>query len=406
MSFKNIKEVFDNALSHLTVDEAFLKDVSQYGKYFVNKNDEHVQFFGSNLLGVHAVRFLPEDRLNWTVDLLDIDEYETRRNVVKLPTVNETWIRGTDVMNISCLYLVHRVFNSDLSPKLKEQGMMDILLVMHYKLISSLMAHNFKYPTDEATAMAVYAALSKKYALKAYGSWHAVFVARCKDIIDRKSIHMRTIDKFNDDGAIQYMITDIQGRLKSMVKNLNKVFYDIRTQNAKILTVSGRVQLADGAVVRDMQRNLPPFKRYIHEVVLDKPRFIKTELVQVISSMMPTMAEKLLFDALFALHDKCSKNDKSALKLIDETMLHAFQHLGSDKAITGRTPDVGEIVSKLRGLYTASRSTDPVLQVMRDIASDLVKKNVKTKNESMIAAVRTGLLLYIVLRAFSKGYYG
>lgn len=406
MSFKNIKEVFDNALSHLTVDEAFLKDVSQYGKYFVNKNDEHVQFFGSNLLGVHAVRFLPEDRLNWTVDLLDIDEYETRRNVVKLPTVNETWIRGTDVMNISCLYLVHRVFNSDLSPKLKEQGMMDILLVMHYKLISSLMAHNFKYPTDEATAMAVYAALSKKYALKAYGSWHAVFVARCKDIIDRKSIHMRTIDKFNDDGAIQYMITDIQGRLKSMVKNLNKVFYDIRTQNAKILTVSGRVQLEDGAVVRDMQRNLPPFKRYIHEVVLDKPRFIKTELVQVISSMMPTMAEKLLFDALFALHDKCSKNDKSALKLIDETMLHAFQHLGSDKAITGRTPDVGEIVSKLRGLYTASRSTDPVLQVMRDIASDLVKKNVKTKNESMIAAVRTGLLLYIVLRAFSKGYYG
>jgi len=166
------------------------------------------------------------------------------------------------------------------------------------------------------------------------------------------------------------------------------------------------VQLEDGAVVRDMQRNLPPFKRYIHEVVLDKPRFIKTELVQVISSMMPTMAEKLLFDALAVLHDKCSKNDKSALKLIDETMLHAFQHLGSDKAITGRTPDVGEIVSKLRGLYTASRSTDPVLQVMRDIASDLVKKNVKTKNESMIAAVRTGLLLYIVLRAFSKGYYG
>jgi len=229
MSFKNIKEVFDNALSHLTIDEAFLKDVSQYAKYFVNKNDEHVQFFGSNLLGVHAVRFLPEDRLSWTVDLLDIDEYETRRNVVKLPTVNETWIRGTDVMNISCIYLVHRVFNSDLSPKLKEQGMMDILLVMHYKLMSSLMAHNFKYPTDEATAMAVYAALSKKYALKAYGSWHAVFVARCKDIIDRKSIHMRTIDKFNDDGAIQYMITDIQGRLKSMVKNLNKVFYDIRT---------------------------------------------------------------------------------------------------------------------------------------------------------------------------------
>jgi hypothetical protein len=36
--------------------------------------------------------------------------------------------------------------------------MTDVLTILHYKLFSSLMAHFFRYPADEKTATATYAA--------------------------------------------------------------------------------------------------------------------------------------------------------------------------------------------------------------------------------------------------------
>ena len=166
----NIKSVLDASCASLKIDSRLLKDIHRYGQLFCNKNADHVQFFGGNLTGVNPIRFMASDKNEWVDELLSIDEYTTRQAIIALPTIDAEWIRGTDVMNISCLYLAHRVMNSALPHNTRIQGMTDILLVMQYKLLSSLMAHFFRYPADEATALATYAALSKKYAIKQHGN--------------------------------------------------------------------------------------------------------------------------------------------------------------------------------------------------------------------------------------------
>ena len=400
----NIKSVFDVACKDIKLDNSFLKSIHAYGQSFVNRNEDHVHFFGSNLTGVYPVRFKSADRIEWIDDVLSIDEYAIRQAIVELPSVDENWKRATDVMNLSCLYLVHRVFNSSLNPKQKEQGMTDLLLVLQYKFISSLMAHYFPYPADEKTALATYAALSRKYSLKQEGTWHGVLLKRAKDIMSKQSVHYQTIARFDDDAAIVYMVTDIQGRLRNMLKKLWSVFEMVRSHEAKIHTTAGMVELDGKMVVRDISRNYPPYRRYLNEVIHDKNRFVKQELVDVIASAMHTMPEKLLIDSLNYLCD--NSNNKDVEVLLDETLTHAFEYLSTDSRAQSKFNDIPMLISKLRALYMASRSSDPSLLKMREIGEKIVKKAVKTTNTSVIAAVRTGVMLYIVLRTFSKNHYG
>ena len=53
----------------------------------------------------------------------------------------------------------------------------------------------------------------------------------------------------------------------------------------------------------------------------------------------------------------------------------------------------------------SARSTNPELLQLRELAQKIVKRATGSRNESTIAAVRTGLLAYIVLRAYSMRYY-
>ena len=136
-------------------------------------------------------------------------------------------------MNLSCLWMAHKFKNSNLSVKLKQEAMFETLMIMHYKLITSLMAHFFPYPVNPEISQMIYDELSLKFSLKREGTWMGVLKERCEDIISDKSIHARTLTSFDNDPDIQYMVTDIQGRLKSIIKNLWKVLDDILKRDMK-----------------------------------------------------------------------------------------------------------------------------------------------------------------------------
>lgn len=402
----SIKQIFDDALVDLTLDKELFKRIKKYGQEFVYKNDEHINFFGSNLTGVYAVRFKTTDRNDWNLGILDIDEPAVRKQIIMLPTVKETWVRGTDVMNISCLYLVHRIYNmANLGPNEKYDAAMDVLMALHYKLISSLMANYYPYPADIRLAQMTYANLSKKFSIRQHGSWYKVLENQCKNILSPTGIHKRTIERFNDDGAIQNMITDVQGRLRAMVKKLWAVFEEVRSQNNKLMNVSGKVDLGDKVVVRDLLRTDTPYVRYLGEIVLDKKRFIKKELIAVVGEVMQTMPEHLLEDVLVRLCDNAINRDKETLELLDETLLHAFDYMSKDKYMKNKLSNLGTILIKFRALYMASRSKEAKMLRMRDLAEKIAASSAKTKSSTVIASLKTGLLLYIILRTFSMDHY-
>ena len=92
-------------------------------------------------------------------------------------------------------------------------------------------------------------------------------------------------------------------------------------------------------------------------------------------------------------------------ELLDEVLLHAFDHFSKDRYASLKLNDLGSMLIKFRALYVASRSKDDKLMNMRDIAEKLVRESCKTKSGVIVYSVRTGVKLYILLRAFTMKHY-
>lgn len=402
-----IKDVFDEVARHVVVDVKLLKRIHEYERAFVNRNEDHIAFFGGNLTGVHPMRFRPIDRDNWFNDVLDIDEIELHDQLASLESISAEWKRASDAMNHSCIWLLYAILSSKhLSPAQKEKGAVDVMLVLQYKFLGSLMAHYFPYPADEATMLAVYAQLSRKYAIKNAGSWSALLQKRAEEMLQPRSIHHKTYTTLGPDSAINYMISDIQGRLREIIKSIWAVFANVRKEGVKIGTERSMMDTDEGMVLKDRTRQYSTFLRYAHDIIGDRPSWIRAELINVVSDAMHTMPPKGLVDTLewMSLNHRVRGGDEVE-KLIDETLLHAFELIAADRDLMGTRQGLAPLITKLRSLYMASRMSDPTLLKTKELADKIVTKAIASKNTSVIASVRTGVQLYIVLRVLTMKHY-
>ncbi len=404
---KNIRGVFEEYCGDIKIDRRFIRMLRQMRLAFVNRNSDHVQFFGGNLLGVYPVRYRTSDREQWYDEVLEANESDLVKAVKDLDSIDPTWVRASDPVNLSVVWLMYRIHNSSaLSARDKEQGLMDVLLMLQYKFISSIMSHFFPYPADHAVAVATYEALSRKFDLKKYGSWQALLEARAEAIMARSSIHYTTYTKLTDDDAIVYMVSDIQARLREIVKKTSAVFYRVKEQNLRISSTSSTIEIDGMSEILDRQRDHSRYTRYLHSIITDKPTFIRQELVDVVGDVLHTMPERYLKETLEYCSDNYgAKGDKRIEKLIDETLLHAYEYLSNNRGVMSGPSDLGSLITKLRNIYMASRMSDPVLIGMRDLAEGIVKDSISSRNKAVMASVRTGLQIYLILRAFSMNHY-
>ena len=402
----SIKDVLDSHCKHLKIDAALAKKVNLFLTHFKNKNPDHVNALGSNLLGVYPMRWIPSiDQNDWCEDLLHIDRLAVRQDIIALPTIDENWKRATDVVNLTCMWLTHKFFHSNLPIRVKEQAMRDTLMVYHVKIFSSLLGHYFPYGVDEGIAAAVYAELSKKFEIKRQGTWGRVLEQGCEDLLDEDSIHFQTIKRFDDDDAVVYLVSDSQLKVRSKFKYIWEVLEKVRATNQRFVSVGSTVELNGELHIRDLERLVPKYKRYIEDVCREKNRFYKTDLAEVVCSVMPTMNEGMFATVLQTFPEKYATHHKLAKEIVETTIEHLFNTVLADNDIQSQLGNIAEVVARTRGLYTSSRSTDPNLMKMRKAGETFIKKECKINSPTQLSALRTGLLLYIVLRTMAMNHY-
>lgn len=351
------------------------------------------------------MRFRPADRDAWFNDVLELDELALEDGIREVPAIRSDWKRASDVMNHSCIWVMHAILSSPkLSPAQKEQGCVDAMLVLQYKFLGSLMAHFYPYPADQGVMLKAMNQLSRKYALKVAGTWSKLLESRAEEISSPRSIHRVTYERFDNDKAIIYMINDIQGRLREMVKSMSAVFYDVRREGGSIKTEKSVMDIDGTAVLKDKTRRYSSYIHYAHDVIGDSNSFVRDELLDVISDAVQTMPPRLLRETLewMSLNHRV-KGAEEVEELVDETLIFAFDLMASDREMLGK--NLMHLLGKLRSLYMASRMADPTLIKTKALAESIVSKAVRTKSGSVIASVRTGLQLYIVLRTMAMPYY-
>ena len=405
--FESVKNVFESICTEVTADRHLANKLQYLQLSFVNKNPDHIEFFGGHLTGVNTVRFTSEDSDRWFNQILEVSETAVEEPLHSLKDINPDFFISSSPLNLSVVWIVHILQHSPkLSDKQRHEAQVNALLYLQFKFFCSLLFHYFRYPADRELAEATYATLTNKFTLKIRGSWLAVFRQRAEDILSTSSPHYDVIERMDSDIGVVKMLNDVQGRLRDMLKNIYGVMMRVHESGARIISTSSVIEHDGVSILKDRTRGLGVYTTYIKSVIPDKNSFIRSELLGVNESIVQTAPPKLVRQTLEYLSDNYLRKDTRKInQLVDDIMVHAFGYLLEIQGSLKSGIDLVGLLERLRGIYTSSRSTDPDLLALRENMEDIVKKAIDTKTAATIASVRTAVLLYIVSRAFTMRHY-
>ena len=402
-----LKKFYDETFPTLVASKGLADRLTEFQIKFITKNQDHMEFFGGNLTGVQIVRFTPQDMDKFFIDVLEIDEEEVREGLHQLPVIKTDRKVTSDPFNNTCMYVIH-LFLSDgkLPDKIKEQGAKACALILLYRYLTSQLYNGFKYPADPQVAIATYASLNNKFILKQLGSWNAVLEARTTDLIEKGKLHYNTLFSYYDDDAILYAIADSQGRIRDMFKNIYSKFMEVHERGKRISSSSNSFTFEGEEFLKDKTKGLAIYVNYLKSIIEDKRSFIKEEIVAAVADVVHTASPKLIEESLEWMSDNTKyTNQKEIGEFVELTLIHSFNYLQDNRTVTSRTNDLITLVQRLKGVYMSSRSTDKDLMRLRELGEKILKKSIKSKNSSVVASVRTALMLYIVIRAFMMNHY-
>lgn len=406
MQQTTLKQICDEMSQHLEFNTTLAKRINRYVGDLMNRNEAHTMFFGSNLTGVYPLRFKTSDRNEWFIDIKeDFDEFVLHKRVIKETGLPANWVRATDSFNIDCLYTIHRFINSSLPEKEKTDACEKVAMALNIKLMGAIMGWYFKHDVDERVAQEVYARLSRKFYIKRFGNWRLVLENRSIDIVSKTSKWYPVLKDFTDTDALAQCISDIQGRLRSMIKYIWEVFEQVRRDQSKFNRTSMALNVQGEMVLQDLKRDSDIYKRYILKEAMSMTTFVKPELLTIVDAEMRTMPIKLLVDALQGLSDQVAKNDTKTDQFLSTIVEWVSDMIQEDRTAARHINDLSWLLNKTKLLFTAAKASDTRIFEMRQFSEELIKKYAKTKNPTIIAALKTGLVIYIVARTFSMRHY-
>lgn len=402
----NYKQIVEKYTTEVKVDNALAQRLNRFVNNFINKDEDHINFFGSNLTGVYSIYFTTLDKNELMIDVIgNVNDGAIRREIKALPYVGSTWVVATEPVTIVCIYLVYRFYNSTLPQKVKEQAMMDCAMIVHFKFITSLMNHYFQYNIPMATALASYSALSRKFTLKDEGTWYKTLKRRCEDFLFNQDSWHEQIHTFEPDEELIKMFSDLQVRMRSMVKNIAEVTYRLHAAGIGVDSESSTIETDDGLKVRDVQRLHSVYRDYLMATVVEPRALIKPELVHIIGEAITTMPEGPVFQILTYLSELVRTNDRNAYKLIDESMMFLFNYLQREGKHDNSLSNITLLLEKLKNLLTASKTKDHTILELRRLSEKVVLKGSPIRNKAAVSGLKTGLILYLILRAITKHHY-
>jgi len=398
---KNLYEAFQKNFSNFKFDSKSADKLYRFQIGYINQNSEHLQFFGGNLLGVNVVRFKDSDLRRFYEEVLDINLNDLTEDIRSLTTIDHSYKVGGDIMNLTCMYLIHGFLRSNLlNEDRKKRAAYDVAVIFCCRCLAALFSHYFKYPADPHVAQMTYANLSNKYLIKRLGSWHAVVDYRSEEMVGKNSIHLKNLYNFTDDNSIVYAISDSQGRFRDMIKNYYAEFMAVRESGGRINTTGGTYLDADGEeTLRDKTKSVESDVRYMLQILSDRNSFIKPNLVQVIVSINKNTSNKMLSITLQNVYEGSVGGNATLMQdFVQRVVIYSY-HLLHQNNITNMR-DYPKVLTNLKNLYLSTRSTDSELLAIRELGSRIVTMTAGSKiSESLMMATRTSLILYICLRA-------
>lgn len=397
-------DAFKEAAGNVVGDIKLAKAIISYFNDIKTRNDDHIHFFGGNLLGTQRIKFLDSDRNRWFDEVIMVDEDYLRECAHSVPSIRADWNVTGDIFNLSCIWVVHKLLSSPrASDKLIHEAAVITFVILQFKFITSIYSNYFQRLVDEEAAQATYDSLTLKFALKQLGSWEAMLRDRAEDFASKHGLHYKRLVDFSPDVGILYVISDLQTRTRSRIKDMYAVLDMVRSNNMRVRYTSAQVEVDGDKIIRDQVNAYNSARYYLFDVAGNEASFIKRDLVNVILDLMTTVSEQAFIDLLRIIATTPTGKKREEIEwMMETTLMHGFDFICHNQI---KFNDAANILIRLKAIYMSSKSTDPILLEMRSRIEKFVKKNSHLRSSAALAAARTSLMLYFMLRALASNQY-
>lgn len=381
--------------------------------------DTHPDALNTDMLGVEPIYFLPQDRERF-FSVFKQDEKEFRASIREVPnsSINKNFHVQSDAFNQLAIWAAHNIMVSrNIPAKERDEGLKIIFKLLLYRFFSSLLRHYLKFGADESIMRITVNNLSRRFDIVQYGTWKKDLEARAEDIFDRQSIHYGTLQKYDDDKAINYILSDTQSRLRRKLQTLLDEYYKTKELGDRATTYRLANDIDGEKVLMNMTDSFSSIVDTLFAEVLNTNAFIDVRKVRVIADLFeshirPDMFRRLLITFSTTASNqykdgtteqvKHNRREKMELvvgikKLVGEIVQKTYRY-----AIQNNIPTDNQLMflMRVREVYSSSRVSDEdIIRVKTSVRQFVDGTKLSSRNPTQ-ASLTIGLILYIIILSF------
>lgn len=340
---------------------------------------------------------------------------EVRNSIKEITSINTNFKVASDPFNLFSIYAAHCFFASDLPEKLRYEAALKCLLLLEYKFFTSLVNHRFKYRPDEESMRALFEGLSSKFDIKQYGTWKEVLEARAHSFLKKEGIHYETLQKFDNDFRILYVVTDLQTRIRNQINIFTEEFMKIKESRDKIGSYTLAGSDIDGEkVIVDLSNSYDIMISGVYHAALSVPQFIDDMVIRIVTSFFTGINQTKMKSVLISFSEWATKQARSGQQMKIGVENGEPIDIGAQVLITSiiqktyryfvitntNIKNVSSIVKSTKDVYSSSRILDEGILHVRRSVSYLLTKIQDSQREATLTSLRTAFIMYVILLSF------
>ena len=92
--------------------------------------------------------------------------------------------------------------------------------------MSSRLFRIFKHTPNEDVMRYTIESLNYRFDIVKYGTWKKLIYIKCKELLEKNSIHYPSFIKFEPDDKVYYIISDIKTKINSTIQSISELYYE------------------------------------------------------------------------------------------------------------------------------------------------------------------------------------
>lgn len=390
-----VTDFFDLQFKHLKFDAKLASEIYKYQIYLTTKNEDHMLFFGGGLTGCYSLATSVNDVNYLFKDILDSDYLEINRSLEEIDDIKLEFSVGSDLFNLTIMYLLHKFINSPLDQKKKDRVLFDLILILQYKLTTGVIKKYFKYQTDVKTATATFDALSNQFILKKLGTWQNYFNYKARHAIDEGKVIL-VAKKFDDITAIMIKINDFYNGINDMVKNIYNIFIGIANRKEKLATRKDTYESENGEQVADLNNKVIDFQEKAISAFKDLDRITSRHEYKLVLDVNKSIEVRFMSKLL--IHVSNDLLTQRVEDFIRNTVIIITEYFKEHRYLNSNIDASGFITDLKFSLLKTRNKEDPLEKLKEEILKYIIEKNlgISKGRENRYAL---GLMMLITLFA-------